>query len=172
MNSFKSALMAIVVVTFASRSAYAETVTVKPGDTLQKISMQHFGTTRRWKEIMSWNADVLKDGQAIEVGMVLQIQKPATPVVEAAPGATPVVEAAAPVMTADTAVFPEEESQEVPQAAQVQPQTQSIPVDAARIPASSQPAATAVTSVENAQAPAAVIPVKAAELKPFTEMVF
>ena len=51
----------------------AKTYTVKSGDTLQKISEKHFGTTRRWMEIVSMNKDVIDDEDNVRVGTVLKI---------------------------------------------------------------------------------------------------
>ena len=51
----------------------AKTYTVKSGDTLQKISEKHFGTTRRWMEIVAMNKDVIDDEDNVRVGTVLKI---------------------------------------------------------------------------------------------------
>jgi len=49
-------------------------VKVMPGDTLQKISMKHFGTTRKWKNIFDWNRNVLGNKDIVEVGTVLRLR--------------------------------------------------------------------------------------------------
>ncbi len=49
------------------------TYTVCKGDTLQKISEQFFGTTRRWPDIFWANQDTLKSPDVIRVGQVLKI---------------------------------------------------------------------------------------------------
>lgn len=56
-----------------SKSDPAKTYTVKSGDTLQKISEKHFGTTRRWMEIVAMNKDVIDDEDNVRVGTVLKI---------------------------------------------------------------------------------------------------
>lgn len=44
---------------------------IKPGDTLQSVSLSHFGTTKRWQEIASLNsitnADRIREGQRIRL---------------------------------------------------------------------------------------------------------
>jgi nucleoid-associated protein YgaU len=47
--------------------------TVQKGDTLQKISMKFFGTTKKWKKIFDLNRDVLKAPDKVRPGMVLRI---------------------------------------------------------------------------------------------------
>jgi nucleoid-associated protein YgaU len=47
--------------------------TVQNGDTLQKISMKFFGTTKKWKKIFNANQDVLKTPDKVRPGMVLKI---------------------------------------------------------------------------------------------------
>lgn len=47
--------------------------TVQKGDTLQKISMKFFGTTKKWKKIFNANQDVLKTPDKVRPGMVLKI---------------------------------------------------------------------------------------------------
>jgi LysM repeat protein len=49
--------------------------TVKKGDTLQKISMHFYGTTKKWPKIFEANKDKLKTPQKIYVGQVLKIIK-------------------------------------------------------------------------------------------------
>lgn len=47
--------------------------TVQSGDTLQKISMKLFGTTKKWKKIFNANQDVLRTPDKVRPGMVLKI---------------------------------------------------------------------------------------------------
>ncbi len=47
--------------------------TVKKNDTLQKISHQFYGTTRKWKEIYEANTDILKSPDKVYPGMKLRI---------------------------------------------------------------------------------------------------
>ena len=49
--------------------------TVQKGDTLQKISMKFFGTTKKWKRIFDANKDVLRTPDRVRPGMVLKIPK-------------------------------------------------------------------------------------------------
>lgn len=48
---------------------------VQKGDTLQKISMKCFGTTKKWKKIFDANRDILKSPDRVRPGMVLKIPK-------------------------------------------------------------------------------------------------
>lgn len=48
---------------------------VQKGDTLQKISMKLFGTTKKWKELFDLNKDVLKSPDKIRPGMVIKVPK-------------------------------------------------------------------------------------------------
>lgn len=56
-------------VTMASVTSY----TVEPNDTLQKISLKIFGTTKKWKKIYEANSDKLKSPNRIYAGQVLKI---------------------------------------------------------------------------------------------------
>ncbi|MCB1042680.1 MAG: LysM peptidoglycan-binding domain-containing protein [Acidobacteria bacterium] len=47
--------------------------TVAPGDTLWKISSQHFGKGNRYMEIFEANKDVLKNPDVIKVGQQLKL---------------------------------------------------------------------------------------------------
>lgn len=49
--------------------------TVQKGDTLQKISMKSFGTTKNWKKIFDANRDILKSPDRVRPGMVLKIPR-------------------------------------------------------------------------------------------------
>jgi nucleoid-associated protein YgaU len=51
--------------------------TIKKDDTLQKISQQHYGTTRRWIEIYSLNCEKLKSNDLIRVGTTIKLMSPA-----------------------------------------------------------------------------------------------
>ncbi|MBM3788761.1 MAG: LysM peptidoglycan-binding domain-containing protein [Acidobacteria bacterium] len=52
------------------------TYTVQPGDTLSKISKQHFGDANKYMRIFEANRDQLDDPNKIRVGQVLKIPKP------------------------------------------------------------------------------------------------
>lgn len=54
-------------------------VVVQKGDTLQKISMRLFGTTRLWTEVYLMNKDQIKSFNEIEVGMELSYFERETP---------------------------------------------------------------------------------------------
>jgi len=49
------------------------TYTVKDNDTLAKISLKVYGTSKRWKKIFEANADKLKSPDRIYAGQVLKI---------------------------------------------------------------------------------------------------
>jgi nucleoid-associated protein YgaU len=49
------------------------TYTVAANDTLQKISMKFYGTTKKWKVIFEANKDVLKSPDKIYAGQVIKI---------------------------------------------------------------------------------------------------
>ena len=48
---------------------------VQKGETLQKISMKLFGTTKKWKKLFDLNKDVLKSPDKIRPGMVIKVPK-------------------------------------------------------------------------------------------------
>jgi nucleoid-associated protein YgaU len=48
---------------------------VKPNDTLQKVSMEFYGTTKKWKRIYEANAAHLKTPDKIYVGQVLKVPR-------------------------------------------------------------------------------------------------
>jgi nucleoid-associated protein YgaU len=50
-----------------------EKYTVQKGDTLQKISMHFYGTTKRWKKIFNANSGLLKTPDKVRAGQVLNI---------------------------------------------------------------------------------------------------
>ncbi len=56
-----------------SESVKITTYTVERNDTLQKISLKVFGTTKKWKKIFDANSDVLKSPDRIYAGQVLKI---------------------------------------------------------------------------------------------------
>lgn len=48
---------------------------VQKGDTLQKISMKLFGTTKKWKKLFNMNKDMLKSPDKLRPGMVIKVPK-------------------------------------------------------------------------------------------------
>lgn len=48
---------------------------VQKGETLQKISMKLFGTTKKWKKLFDLNKDLLKSPDKIRPGMVIKVPK-------------------------------------------------------------------------------------------------
>ncbi|MFA5164460.1 MAG: LysM peptidoglycan-binding domain-containing protein [Candidatus Omnitrophota bacterium] len=48
---------------------------VQKNDTLQKISMKYFGTTKKWKKIFNANTDILKSPDKLRPGMTIRIPK-------------------------------------------------------------------------------------------------
>lgn len=48
---------------------------VQKNDTLQKISMKFFGTTKKWKKIFNANTDVLRSPDKLKPGMTIRIPK-------------------------------------------------------------------------------------------------
>lgn len=46
---------------------------VQKNDTLQKISMKYFGTTKKWKKIFNANTDILKSPDKLRPGMTIRI---------------------------------------------------------------------------------------------------
>ncbi|MDD4879235.1 MAG: LysM peptidoglycan-binding domain-containing protein [Candidatus Omnitrophica bacterium] len=53
---------------------------VQKGETLQKISMKLYGTTKKWKKLYDLNRDVLKSPDKIRPGMTIKV--PATKAAE------------------------------------------------------------------------------------------
>jgi nucleoid-associated protein YgaU len=47
--------------------------TVAIGDTLSKISLQYYGTTARWTDILAANRDLLRDERSLVAGRILRI---------------------------------------------------------------------------------------------------
>ena len=47
--------------------------TIKPGDTLSKLSQQYYGTRAKWHDIYAANRDVMKSETDLKAGMVLKI---------------------------------------------------------------------------------------------------
>jgi hypothetical protein len=78
MSTSKKLLLSALSLLVLTTSAFAGevTVTVKSGDTLQMISQEYFGTTRRWPDILSWNHTVIKDDRELVIGMKLTIKDP------------------------------------------------------------------------------------------------
>ncbi|ARU06868.1 peptidase [Comamonas serinivorans] len=67
--------------------------TVQRGDTVRKIALDH---GQNWRDVIRWNAHVVPDPNAIEVGQVLRVSPPpgaapSAPVVAAAPAPAPSV---------------------------------------------------------------------------------
>jgi nucleoid-associated protein YgaU len=50
-----------------------ESYTVAKNDTLQKISLKFYGTTRKWKKIYDANQDVIKDPNRVYPGKTIKI---------------------------------------------------------------------------------------------------
>lgn len=75
-RAFSITLMLVVPFTSGAveRGLDKITITVKRGDTLQRISMRYYGTTRRWHEIFKLNSAKLNSFNSIEVGQVLEIR--------------------------------------------------------------------------------------------------
>jgi len=48
---------------------------VQKGETLQKISMKLFGTTKKWKKLYDLNKDILKSPDKLRPGMVIKVPK-------------------------------------------------------------------------------------------------
>jgi nucleoid-associated protein YgaU len=51
----------------------ARTYVVVDGDTLTKISLQFYGTARRWREIYEANRDTLPNESVLSIGSTLVI---------------------------------------------------------------------------------------------------
>jgi LysM repeat protein len=47
--------------------------TIEKGDTLQKISMKFYGTTKKWKKLYEANKDVLKSPNKVYPGKIIKI---------------------------------------------------------------------------------------------------
>ena len=61
----------------AQAAAATRTYTVKPGDTLSKISKQFYGDANKYMKIFEANRDKLKDPDKIQVGQELVIPEAA-----------------------------------------------------------------------------------------------
>jgi len=59
------------------RRGAANTITVKPGDTLSELAQQHLGSMRSWPALMAANRDRLPDERSLQPGMVLALPRPA-----------------------------------------------------------------------------------------------
>ncbi len=59
--------------TASSKTATPRTYVVQRGDTLSKISLQCYGTTKRWKEIFNANRDRISNMNQLKVGTKLTI---------------------------------------------------------------------------------------------------
>jgi LysM repeat protein len=51
----------------------SRTHTVVEGDTLTRISVEYYGTARRWQAIFQANRDVVPNGEVLSIGTVLKI---------------------------------------------------------------------------------------------------
>ena len=90
MNFEKGLLPAAFALFVLTGSALADdvSVTVKRGDTLQTISKEYFGTTRRWGDILSWNKAEVPDPSNLTIGVQLKIHDPKNAVAAVAQGET------------------------------------------------------------------------------------
>jgi nucleoid-associated protein YgaU len=59
--------------TAGSAGGAGQSYTVKPGDTLSKISKQFYGNANSYMKIFEANRDILRDPNKIEVGQTLKI---------------------------------------------------------------------------------------------------
>lgn len=57
----------------AQMTLRATTYIVEPNDTLQKISLKVYGTTKKWQKIFDANSDKLKSPDRIYAGQVLRV---------------------------------------------------------------------------------------------------
>ena len=48
-------------------------ITVRPGDTLGTLALQHYGSSRRWRDIYEANRDVLKSPDLVPAGIRLRL---------------------------------------------------------------------------------------------------
>ncbi|MFH1339372.1 MAG: LysM peptidoglycan-binding domain-containing protein [Candidatus Omnitrophota bacterium] len=71
--SAASGIKSVVVKPPKSQTVVMKKYTVKKGDTLQEISRNFYGTTKRWKEIYEVNREVLKSPNSIYPGQVIEI---------------------------------------------------------------------------------------------------
>jgi nucleoid-associated protein YgaU len=59
---------------FSGSKAWADQVVkVQSGDTLQKISMKLYNSTRHWREILEANKESIKDPDRISPGLILSV---------------------------------------------------------------------------------------------------
>jgi len=56
------------------------------GDTLTDIAEKHLGRTARWTQVVGMNRNLLKDGNTLKIGMVLQLPHDASQVALAPAG--------------------------------------------------------------------------------------
>ena len=56
-----------------SKKTAAKTYTVQKGDTLSKISLKFYGTSKKWKKILDANREKLGQNQVLRAGMVVVI---------------------------------------------------------------------------------------------------
>lgn len=90
MDSMKSTLRNVVSSIFVSLCIWAilpdtahannqiledqTSIQIMKGDTLQKISMRYFGTTRKWRELYKLNRDILSSPNVLIVGLKLKVK--------------------------------------------------------------------------------------------------
>jgi hypothetical protein len=58
---------------FGSKNLFAKEAVVEKGDTLQKISLREYGTTRLWYKIFKANKTLLKSPNSLEKGMKINL---------------------------------------------------------------------------------------------------
>jgi len=63
-------------------SVYMQEYTVQENDTLQKISQEFYGTTRKWLDIYQANQDTLEGPDQIKPGQVLRIPEATVSIIE------------------------------------------------------------------------------------------
>ncbi|MFH1578268.1 MAG: LysM peptidoglycan-binding domain-containing protein [Candidatus Omnitrophota bacterium] len=63
----------VVIRPAKSKTVVIKKYTVKEGDTLQRISKQFYGTTKRWEEIYKLNQKILKSPHSIYPGQVIEV---------------------------------------------------------------------------------------------------
>lgn len=68
-ETFRKALLGA----FPRWEKYIISYRLKKGDTLQKVSLKHYQTTRRWLEIFVLNLDLLEIGDKVPVGKTLRL---------------------------------------------------------------------------------------------------
>lgn len=67
-------ILFLTLACFSSYAAAAETVKVLPGETLMTFSNRVYGTHQKWRQILKWNKDIIKDPNRIEPGLALKVE--------------------------------------------------------------------------------------------------